>query len=57
VNRRVLQIQGNGGGKHFDMTDLLGRGLEQHVAILFRAAIAPTLKELLEANPHWKSKT
>jgi hypothetical protein len=48
--RRLLQVQRDGGGQHLDVADLLGAGVQQHVAVLHRAARAPALEHVLQAD-------
>jgi len=48
--RCIFQVQGDRGRKHLDVADLLGCGVEQHVAIFGRTARAPGLEEILQAD-------
>lgn len=47
----LFQVQRHRGCEHLDMADLLGRGVEEHVAILaVGCAAAPSLEEILHAD-------
>ncbi|MET4022687.1 hypothetical protein ABIC10_007823 [Bradyrhizobium sp. S3.2.12] len=48
---RILQVQCNSGGQHLDMADFFRRRVEKDVAIFRRSASAPSLKEVLQADP------
>ena len=46
LDGRGLQQPGDHGGEHLDVADLLGGDVQEHVAVLGRAAAVPPLEEV-----------
>jgi hypothetical protein len=46
------RFEGYGDNQHFNVRNFLGACVEQHIAVLGRAARIPGLKQVLEAHAH-----
>jgi hypothetical protein len=52
LGRHAVEVHRHRGRQHLDVTDLLGAGVQQHVAVLLRPAAPPGLEQILVHHAH-----